>query len=191
MAKDRKEQIILAAVKRFARQGMGKTTLDEIAGDIRIGKATIYHYFESKEQLFYESLRYETESFIEAIKAIFNNTGLAVGERLLDYISFKETIDSHYKLIFNLMIKLMEDNSSEQEIEILTGMLKREEEIIRLVLNSIYSTRIESMNESIPNFIVTSTWGIFFSSRINRVSYPGKIINIKDLVFKSLENLLS
>ncbi|MCG6914910.1 TetR/AcrR family transcriptional regulator [bacterium BMS3Abin03] len=191
MAKDRKEQIILAAVKRFARQGMGKTTLDEIAGDIRIGKATIYYYFESKEQLFYESLRYETESFIEAIKAIFNNTGLAVGERLLDYISFKETIDSHYKLIFNLMIKLMEDNSSEQEIEILTGMLKREEEIIRLVLNSIYSTRIESMNESIPNFIVTSTWGIFFSSRINRVSYPGKIINIKDLVFKSLENLLS
>lgn len=191
MAKDRKEQIILAAVKRFARQGMGKTTLDEIAGDIRIGKATIYHYFESKEQLFYESLRYETESFIEAIKAIFNNTGLAVGERLLDYISFKETIDSHYKLIFNLMIKLMEDNSSEQEKEILTGMLKREEEIIRLVLNSIYSTRIESMNESIPNFIVTSTWGIFFSSRINRVSYPGKIINIKDLVFKSLENLLS
>jgi len=70
-------------------------------------------------------------------------------------------------------------------------MLKREEEIIRLVLNSIYSTRIESMNESIPNFIVTSTWGIFFSSRINRVSYPGKIVNIKDLVFKSLENLLS
>lgn len=191
MAKDRKEQIILAAVKRFARQGMGKTTLDEIARDIRIGKATIYHYFESKEQLFYESLRYETESFIEAIKAIFNNTGLAVGERLLDYIGFKETIDSHYKLIFNLMIKLMEDNSSEQEKEILTGMLKREEEIIRLVLNSIYSTRIESMNESIPNFIVTSTWGIFFSSRINRVSYPGKIINIKDLVFKSLENLLN
>ncbi len=191
MAKDRKDQIILAAVKRFARQGMGKTTLDEIAGDIRIGKATIYHYFESKEQLFYESLRYETESFIEAIKAIFNNTGLAVGERLLDYISFKETIDSNYKLIFNLMIKLMEDNSSGQEKEILTSMLKREEEIIRLVLNSIYSTRIESMNESIPNFIVTSTWGIFFSSRINRVSYPGKIVNIKDLVFKSLENLLS
>ena len=46
MLKERKQQIIRAAVKRFARHGHGKTTLDEIARDIRIGKATIYHYFE-------------------------------------------------------------------------------------------------------------------------------------------------
>ena len=190
MSKDRKGQIILAAVRRFSKQGMGKTTLDEIAGDIRIGKATIYHYFESKEHLFYESLKYETESFIEAIKAIFNNTGLTVGERLLNYISFKETVDSHYILLFNLMLQLMMDNSPEKEREILTEMLKKEEEIIKLIINSIYSTRIESMNESLPNFIVTSSWGALFSNKVNRITYPGKIINTKDLVFKSLENIL-
>ena len=191
MPKDRKAQIILAAVKRFSKHGMSKTTLDEIAGDIRIGKATIYHYFESKEQLFFESLRYETESFIEAIKAIFNNTGLAVGERLLEYISFKETADSNYILLFSLMLQLMGDSSPEKEREILTEMLKKEEEIIKLVINSIYSTRIESMNESLPNFIVTSTWGALFSNKVNRISNPGKVINTKDLVFKSLENILS
>jgi AcrR family transcriptional regulator len=191
MPKDRKDQIILAAVRRFSKQGMGKTTLDEIAGDIRIGKATIYHYFESKEHLFYESLKYETESFIEAIKAIFNNTGLTVGERLLNYISFKETVDSHYILLFNLMLQLMADNSPEKEREILTEMLKKEEEIIKLIINSIYSTRIDSMNEALPNFIVTSSWGALFSNKVNRITYPGKIINTKDLVFKSLENILS
>ena len=191
MPKDRKDQIILAAVRRFSKQGMGKTTLDEIAGDIRIGKATIYHYFESKEHLFYESLKYETESFIEAIKAIFNNTGLTVGERLLNYISFKETVDSHYILLFNLMLQLMADNSPEKEREILTEMLKKEEEIIKLIINSIYSTRIDSMNEALPNFILTSSWGALFSNKVNRITYPGKIINTKDLVFKSLENILS
>jgi AcrR family transcriptional regulator len=191
MPKDRKDQIILAAVRRFSKQGMGKTTLDEIAGDIRIGKATIYHYFESKEHLFYESLKYETESFVEAIKAIFNNTGLTVGERLLNYISFKETVDSHYILLFNLMLQFMADNSPEKEREILTEMLKKEEEIIKLIINSIYSTRIDSMNEALPNFIVTSSWGALFSNKVNRITYPGKIINTKDLVFKSLENILS
>jgi len=53
MANERKHQIIRAAVKRFARHGHGKTTLEEIARDIRIGKATIYHYFESKDELFF------------------------------------------------------------------------------------------------------------------------------------------
>ena len=43
MANDRKNQIIKAAAKRFARHGLNKTTLDEVARDIRIGKATIYH----------------------------------------------------------------------------------------------------------------------------------------------------
>ena len=191
MPNKRKEQIIQAAVKRFSAQGLGKTTLDEIVGDIRIGKATIYHYFESKDQLFFEALKWETNEFIDDIKAIFNNTALAVGARFLEYISYKENIDLHYKLIFNLMIQFVNDNSPANEKELLTNMLRREEEIIKLVLNSIYSTRIETMNELLPNFIATSSWGAFFSSKINRISNPGKVISSKDFVFKSLENILS
>jgi len=49
--KERKIQIIKAAVKRFTKHGLHKTTLDEVARDLRIGKATIYNYFESKEDL--------------------------------------------------------------------------------------------------------------------------------------------
>ncbi|HED08177.1 MAG TPA: TetR family transcriptional regulator, partial [Ignavibacteria bacterium] len=35
MSKERKSQIIKAAAKRFARHGLNKTTLEEIAGDLR------------------------------------------------------------------------------------------------------------------------------------------------------------
>ena len=83
MANKRKQQIIHAAVKLFVQHRPGKTTLDEIARDIRIGKATIYHYFESKDELFFASLKWEADQFIENIKAIFNNEMLAVGARLL------------------------------------------------------------------------------------------------------------
>ena len=38
----------------LGNSGSGKTTLEEIARDIRIGKATIYHYFSSKDELYYE-----------------------------------------------------------------------------------------------------------------------------------------
>jgi len=191
MANERKQQIIRAAVKRFARHGLGKTTLEEIARDIRIGKATIYHYFESKDELFFESLKWETDQFIEDIKAIFNNEELAVGARLLEYISYKENIDTRYKLLFDLILQLVEDDSFEKEKEIMKNMLIREEEIVKLVLSSIYSSRLEGMSESLPNFIVTSSWGSFFGNKINHISHPDRVLNTREFVFKSLENILS
>ena len=191
MANERKQQIIRAAVKRFARHGLGKTTLEEIARDIRIGKATIYHYFESKDELFFASIKWETDQFIKDIKAIFNNEELAVGARLLEYISYKENIDTRYKLLFDLILQLIEDDSFEKEKEIMKNMLNREEEIVKLVLSSIYSSRLEGMNESLPNFIVTSSWGAFFGNRINHISHPDRVLNTRDFMFKSLENILS
>ncbi|MCZ7612419.1 MAG: TetR/AcrR family transcriptional regulator [Ignavibacteriaceae bacterium] len=75
MAKGRKEEIVRAAAKRFSRHGFNKTTLEEIARDIRIGKPTIYHYFTSKDELFNSSVEFQSSQFIEDIKAIFNNPG--------------------------------------------------------------------------------------------------------------------
>jgi len=191
MLKDRKLQIVKAAAKRFARLGPGKTTLEEIARDIRIGKATIYHYFNSKDELFYASVEWESAQFIEDIKAIFNNAEIAVGARLLEYISYKENIGEKYKLLFDLMLQLLKDDSFEKEKNILKIMLSKEEEIVKLVLNSIFSSRLEGMNESLPGFIVTSSWGGFFGNKINNITEPDRNINSREFLFKSLETILS
>ena len=190
MANERKQQIIRAAAKRFARHGMNKTTLDEIARDIRIGKATIYHYFESKDELFYETLKWEADQFIDDIKAIFNNEELAVGARLLEYISFKESVDKKYKLLYDLFLQLLNIESFEKEKLILKNLINREEEIIKLVLSSIYSSRIETMDESLPNFVVVTSWGSFFAGKLNNIANPQRLLKVKELMFKSLENLL-
>ncbi|MBC8461550.1 MAG: helix-turn-helix transcriptional regulator [Deltaproteobacteria bacterium] len=49
---EKKEELIIkTAQELFARFGFNKTTVDEIAQKAHIGKSTIYHYFESKEEL--------------------------------------------------------------------------------------------------------------------------------------------
>lgn len=190
MSKERKEQIIRAAAKRFARHGLGKTTLDEIARDVRIGKATIYHYFRSKEDLFYDSLYWEASNFIEDIKAIFNNEVVPVGGRLLEYISFKESAFLKYKLIYDLMLQLLINDSFEKEKEILKTFLKDEIEIVGLILSSIYSGRIESMDLALPQYIVQNSWGLMFSNKLNQIT-GSSATGMKELMFKSLENILS
>jgi AcrR family transcriptional regulator len=190
LSKERKEQIIRAAAKRFARHGLGKTTLEEIARDVRIGKATIYHYFKSKEDLFYDTIYWEASNYIEDIKAIFNNEDIPIGGRLLEYISFKETSDEKYKLLYNLMLLLMQDESFDKEKIVLRTLLKDETDIVGLILSSVYSGRIESMDMALPQYIVQTSWGLMFSNKINKIT-GSRQSGMKELMFKSLENLLS
>ena len=48
----RREQILEAAVRVFARRGFGKATVAEIAEEAGVAAGTIYIYFEGKEDLF-------------------------------------------------------------------------------------------------------------------------------------------
>jgi len=191
LAKGRQEEIIRAASKRFARHGFNKTTLEEIARDVRIGKPTIYHYFKSKDELFYSSITFQSSQFIEDIKAIFNNQELPVGARLLEYFAFKESIYQRYNLLYNLMLSLFKDDSLEKEKQIFQSLLQKETEVVGLILSSIYTGRIESMNPSLPFYIVHLSWGLMFSTLIKEFNSDSRSVNMKDLMFKSLETLLS
>lgn len=191
MAKGRKEEIIRAASKRFSRHGFNKTTLEEIARDIRIGKPTIYHYFSSKDELYFGSIEFQSSQFIEDIKAIFNNQDLPVGARLLEYFAFKESLPQRYKLLYELLLSLFRDESQDREKIILQNLLKKESEVVGLILSSIYTGRIESMNIVLPFYIVHLSWGLLFSTIIKEFNTEGKSINLKELTFRSLENILS
>ncbi len=53
MEKTNKRNIILlSAVKIFARDGFEKATIDEIIKDAKVAKGTVYYYFKSKEEIF-------------------------------------------------------------------------------------------------------------------------------------------
>jgi len=191
LAKGRQEEIIRAAAKRFGRHGFGKTTLEEIARDVRIGKPTIYHYFNSKNDLYYSSITFQSSQFIEDIKAIFNNQDLPVGARLLEYFAFKESVHQRYSLLYDLMLSLFKDDSLEKEKQILQDLLKKESEVVGLILSSIYTGRIESMNLSLPFYIVHLSWGLLFSNILKEFNPESKSASMKELMFKSLETILS
>jgi len=191
LEKERKLQIIRAAAKRFARHGMGKTTLEEIGRDVRISKATIYHYFKSKDELFNETLMWEVSQYLSDIKAIFNNEEFPVGARMLEYFSFKEGIDQKYILLYKLIIQSLMAESLFEPQSILKKLFYDEEEIIRLILSSVYSGRIESMNSSLPGFIVTISWGMLLGNNLNKIARPEKILSTRDLIFKSMGSIMS
>jgi AcrR family transcriptional regulator len=53
MSQDKKKTLIIeAAQKRFSHFGVGKTTMNEIADDLSISKASLYYYFPDKLNLY-------------------------------------------------------------------------------------------------------------------------------------------
>jgi len=59
MGDEIRERIVRAAREMFGRYGYRKTSLAEIADAARMGKSSLYHYFESKEDLFEAVLKAE------------------------------------------------------------------------------------------------------------------------------------
>lgn len=63
-------QIRDAAVLLFCRQGYAGTSLQDVAKATNIHKATLYHYFESKEHLLANILDYAHDQMIEIVDSV-------------------------------------------------------------------------------------------------------------------------
>ena len=190
MEKERKLQIIKAADKRFSKHGLGKTTLDEIARDLRIGKATIYHYFKSKEELFFETINWEVLQIIEDVKIIFNNEQKEINERFIEYFEYKEAIQVKYKLVYEIALLLLKDESLEKESEIIKKLLKKEEEVLSLAISALYASKIESMKPGLPLLFVMQSWGSLFGGKLVKLSNSAKAAGVKEVFYKELNNIL-
>jgi len=69
----RKEQILKAALSVFKSNDLEKATMDEIAKEADFGKATLYYYFSSKEEIFIEILNRGWKMIWESIEPVIHD----------------------------------------------------------------------------------------------------------------------
>jgi AcrR family transcriptional regulator len=65
---DKSELIIKTAQKRFGLYGVEKTSMREIAGDLRISKGLLYYYFPDKESIYKAVIEKEQSEFMKNLK---------------------------------------------------------------------------------------------------------------------------
>lgn len=190
MANERKTQIIKAAAKRFARHGLSKTTLDEVARDIRIGKATIYHYFTSKDDLYIQTLRWEIDLLLDDIRSLMNDENKLIDEKLTEYYITKNSIPDNYKLLFEALLNIFNERSLSEETEQIKYLLSKEEDLLKKTITKSYSEKVISISPVLPGYIVINSWGNLFGSKLSTVINSGKIQTFKEMVLQSVESIL-
>ena len=99
-----KRKIIVSAGKIFSRYGFKKTTMDEIARELKMGKSSIYYYFKSKEDIFeavvlYEAniLRNELTTAIKSVESPVDKMKKYVYVRMKSF----EKLSNYYNAIFD------------------------------------------------------------------------------------------
>ncbi len=64
---ERREQILSAALRVFAKRGFAATKISDIVARAGMSHGLIYHYFNSKEEIFYELLKRAMQASSESV----------------------------------------------------------------------------------------------------------------------------
>jgi AcrR family transcriptional regulator len=82
LKKDKKDRILEAAAQVFAQKGYAGASVADIALKAKIGKGTVYEYFKSKEDLFFEVFEWFMWQIDAAAKVGISVLGGSAAERL-------------------------------------------------------------------------------------------------------------
>ena len=99
---EKKNEIFRAASQVFFSKGFEKTKIEDIAKQAGIGKGTVYEYFESKLQLFEETIAFYHQNVINSLceaLARWEN----IGDKIKAYAQFMTEIISNHIHLFELM----------------------------------------------------------------------------------------
>ena len=88
---DKKKQIINAAISVFAKQGLERGKIADIANEAGIGKGTVYEYFKSKDEIFNAIEHMFVFESVDQIK-VLTKSDKSPTEKLEEIVSYSLTM---------------------------------------------------------------------------------------------------
>lgn len=128
-----KEKIGQVAMKCFARYGLDKTTLDDIAREVGLNKASLYYYYKNKEDIFLEVAIREGTHFLTSLQRNVRTkkgTEARVTYYLLERINYYKNILNMNRVSADTVGKMLPrffelfDAVIKTEVEFLSSLIK-------------------------------------------------------------------
>ena len=99
-----RKKVIISAGQIFSRYGFKKTTMDEIARALKMGKSSIYYYFKSKEEIFEAVVLYEANILRNELTRSIKSVESPV-DKMRNYVFVRmksfEKLSNYYNAIFD------------------------------------------------------------------------------------------
>ncbi len=188
LAERRREEILAAAAKHFARAGFARADLEELAVELGVGKGTLYRYFPTKRELFLAAVD-------RSMRALHAETSKAAERALdpLDQIAFAvraylEFFEAHPEVVELLILEraVFKDRKRPTYFEHRERHAGRWKALYREL---IHSGRVRRMPvERITDVLSAAVYGTMFINHFNgRAKSPEEQSrDILDVVFHGI-----
>ena len=191
--------ILEAAQKRFGIFGVEKTSMREIADDIKMSKAALYYYFPDKESLYKSVLLEEQSEFISEIlqkMSFIGDPELLIREYAVNRISYFRKLVNLTRLKYESysgmkpMLQHSVDSFKKKECEVVAGILEKGKmsgrfeikdtnEMAILFLDLLKGIRLSTMNNMSSLFIGEEEYSVLLEKTIAFVDLFIRGINTK------------
>lgn len=180
MAQDQKKNLIIeAAQKRFSHFGVGKTTMNEIADDLSMSKASLYYYFPDKLNLYAAVLQKILEAE-EVNRADFMNREDPL-EALFKYLDSRtEFIVRYYNILEHLKTIVLD---VPKELEPFFSSA-RSREITNIAAILAKGTALSVLKVDEPNKIAELLLDCFDGLRLSVISHKKNFFPDKQQFFE-------
>lgn len=85
---ERKKEILTGALKVFSKKGYEKTTITDIAKELKISQGLCYRYYTSKEEIYDEALEEYSNHIVNSNTKRFNNDNRSLKEKIKNYSGY-------------------------------------------------------------------------------------------------------
>lgn len=127
--------ILSVASEEFEKSGLNKTTMNSIARNAGKSKSTLYHYFESKEEIFREVVKLEMDKIFSEVNLAVMDAG-SCKEQFQAFIITKTQLLRNKQNLFNFVFR--KDVHSEMVSDLVEFLhhryTRREEQLIQTIL---------------------------------------------------------
>jgi|AntRauTorcE11897_2_1112592.scaffolds.fasta_scaffold04599_2 AcrR family transcriptional regulator len=134
MKEDTRTNIMVEAIKLFAKKGFSDTSISQIAKSAEVGKGTIYWHFDSKEDLFLSIIKENGKEYFEKVK-LLDKSEDKPSEIIFQYIKDRiKFVEDNYDLarmiinnndVINKEFKKLMEEKHRQIVNVLERAIKK------------------------------------------------------------------
>jgi len=139
---DKRERIINAAIKEFARYPYGKASTNNIVKNAGISKGLLFHYFESKQILYDTLVGFVINKLFNEISSQINWEEKDILERIKHLMIVKMKIGKKYPGMFDFMFKVISGKQA-GSIDDIKDFYKKYGINLQEILGDIYAKNID------------------------------------------------
>ena len=134
---DVKERILNVAIEEFAQNGYKAASTNIICQKANISKGLLYHYYNSKENIYIAVVRHVIDSFKRNIAINIKDSNKKGIDYVEEYFSIKFKFFRENPLYSKIIVNLVIDNSIEKARELSSEFQNYNNNLIYDVINNI------------------------------------------------------